>query len=81
MRYLIFPDIWEAGAGSEPMRGPIDASDARSAYHLAVARGLYPAGVTFGLRVIACEEDGTGNARARLWSPALEHRALLHSQG
>ena len=68
-RYVIYPDYWEFGAGSEPVRGPIEASDARTAYHEAIRKNLYPAGVTFGLRVIGIDQRD-------MWSAARERQAL-----
>jgi hypothetical protein len=65
MQYLVFPDYWEVGAGPEPVCGPLEAADARTAYHDAMARNLYPAGVAFGLRVVGPYD---------MWSPICERQ-------
>ncbi len=70
-RFTIYPDYWEAGAGRAPTQGPIDAPSAHAAYHAAKARGLYPAGAVFGMRVV---RDGT-DYPLDLWNDAREARA------
>ena len=58
MQFRIYPDHWEMSLGPEPSLGPIEASDARSAYREARDKGMYPAGMTFGLRAVALDEYG-----------------------
>ena len=70
--FRIYPDHWEMSLGPEPMRGPIKAPDARSAYHAARAKGMYPAGVAFGLRAVALDEFGRLAPERGVWGGAQE---------
>lgn len=70
-RFTVYPDYWETGAGQAPTCGPIEAPTAHAAYHAAQARGLYPAGAVFGLRVVGDSVDHPLD----IWSDAREARA------
>ena len=72
LRFRIYPDRWEMSAGPEPMLGPIEAPDARSAYHTARDRGMYPAGVAFGLRAVALDEYGRLAPERGVWGGTQE---------
>ncbi len=72
LRFRVYPDHWEMSQGPEPMLGPIEAEDARSAYHQARDRGMYPAGVTFGLRAVALDEFGRLAPERGVWGGTQE---------
>ena len=67
LQFRIYPDYWEMSRGPEPMLGPIEAEDARSAYHQARDRGMYPAGVAFGLGAVALDEFGRLAPERGVW--------------
>ncbi|MHB1787601.1 MAG: septation protein SpoVG family protein [Acidimicrobiales bacterium] len=72
MQFRIYPDRWKMSLGPEPMLGPIEAEDARSAYHEAKDRGMYPAGVTFGLQTVALDEYGQLAPERGVWGGTQE---------
>ena len=72
MQFRIYPDYWEMSAGPEPSLGPIEASDARSAYREARDKGMYPAGMTFGLRAVALDEYGRLAPERGVWGGTQE---------
>lgn len=70
-QYLLYPDVWEPCAGPEPVLGPIEAPDARSAYHAAVRMGCFPAGPVFGVRAVRCDGGGLD-----VWNHCRDARSL-----
>ncbi len=72
MQFRIHPDRWRLGLGPQPSLGPIEAPDAKSAYHTARDRGLYPAGETFGLKVVALDQFGYLAPERGVWGDTQE---------
>ena len=74
-QYRLYPHVWESCAGPEPVLGPIEAPDARSAYLAAVRAGHFPAGPVFGVRAVRSDGGGLDV----FWSPPQEaRRSAVH---
>ena len=76
-QFTVYPDCWEIGRGHAPTLGPIEAPTAHAAYHAARTRGLYPAGVVCGLRVV---KDTDPSGPVEIWTAAREARAHAPSR-
>ena len=72
LRFRIYPDHWKLANGPEPSLGPIEAPDARSAYHAARDQGMYPAGQAFGLRAVALDAFGQLAPERGVWGGTQE---------